>query len=94
VFDELAQRAKDLARTAEHRAEVHEQLPAHPLSCPDHAERKRMLAAARVAAQASTLTAEQIAKLDNLTPAAGDHHNEAQAAHLPPFPRGAAVGRV
>jgi aryl-alcohol dehydrogenase-like predicted oxidoreductase len=28
------------------------------------------------------LTPEQIGKLDNLTPAAGDHHNEAQAALL------------
>ena len=30
------------------------------------------------AADAIELTAEQIAKLDNLTPPAGDHHNEAQ----------------
>jgi aryl-alcohol dehydrogenase-like predicted oxidoreductase len=30
------------------------------------------------AADAVELTPEQIAKLDNLTPAAGDHHNEAQ----------------
>jgi aryl-alcohol dehydrogenase-like predicted oxidoreductase len=31
-----------------------------------------------VAADTVALTAEQIANLDNLTPAAGDHHNEAQ----------------
>ena len=31
-----------------------------------------------VAADAVVLTAEQIATLDNLTPAAGDHHSEAQ----------------
>ena len=30
------------------------------------------------AADAVELTAEQIDKLDNLPPAAGDHHNEAQ----------------
>jgi aryl-alcohol dehydrogenase-like predicted oxidoreductase len=30
------------------------------------------------AADAVALTAEQIARLDDLTPAAGDHHNEAQ----------------
>ena len=31
-----------------------------------------------VAADAVELNAEQMAKLDNLTPAAGEHHNEAQ----------------
>lgn len=31
-----------------------------------------------VGADAVELTAEQVAKLDNLTPAAGEHHNEAQ----------------
>jgi aryl-alcohol dehydrogenase-like predicted oxidoreductase len=31
-----------------------------------------------VAADAIELNAEQMAKLDNLTPAAGEHHNEAQ----------------
>jgi aryl-alcohol dehydrogenase-like predicted oxidoreductase len=31
-----------------------------------------------IAADGVTLTAEQVAKLDNTTPAVGDHHNEAQ----------------
>jgi aryl-alcohol dehydrogenase-like predicted oxidoreductase len=31
-----------------------------------------------VAADAVELTAKQTARLDNLTPAAGDHHNDAQ----------------
>ena len=35
-----------------------------------------------VAADEIVLTAEQIAKLDNLTPPEGDHHNEAQMQML------------
>jgi aryl-alcohol dehydrogenase-like predicted oxidoreductase len=35
-----------------------------------------------IAADGIQLTPEQIAKLDNLTPAAGDHHNEAQMQML------------
>ena len=35
-----------------------------------------------VLADRVTLTAEQVAQLDNISPAAGDHHNEAQMAML------------
>jgi len=35
-----------------------------------------------IAADGIELTAEQIDKLNNLTPAAGDHHNEAQMQML------------
>ena len=35
-----------------------------------------------VAADALTLTAEQLAGLDALTPPAGDHHNEQQMAMI------------
>jgi hypothetical protein len=50
LFDELGQRAEELADTAKHSAEVHEQMPAHLWSSPDHAERERMLADAEQAA--------------------------------------------
>ena len=53
LFEELGQRAEDLARTVEFSAEVHAQMPAHLLIPPDHAERARRLAAAeRAAAEA------------------------------------------
>jgi hypothetical protein len=53
LFEELAERAEGLARTAELSAEVHAQMPAHLLTPPDHAGRDRMLAAAeRAAAEA------------------------------------------
>ena len=35
-----------------------------------------------VAADNIDLSAEQLEKLDNLTPPAGDHHNEAQMAMI------------
>jgi len=38
--------------------------------------------AENIAADTITLTAEQVDKLDNITPPAGHHHNEAQAALL------------
>lgn len=38
--------------------------------------------AENIAADSLELTPEQIAKLDDLTPATGDHHNEAQMAML------------
>jgi hypothetical protein len=50
LYEELAQRAEEIARTAEHSAEVHARMPSHMLSHPDHAERERMLAAAEHAA--------------------------------------------
>jgi hypothetical protein len=53
LFDQLRQRAEDLARTAEFSAAVHAKMPAHLLNPPDHAERDRRLAAAeRAAAEA------------------------------------------
>ena len=50
LFDQLAQRAEEVARVAEYSAQVHEQLPSHLLSPPDHVERDRTLAAAEHAA--------------------------------------------
>jgi hypothetical protein len=53
LFDALARRADEVAEAAEHSADVHERLPPHVLSPPDHLERDRMLAAAeRAAAEA------------------------------------------
>jgi len=53
LFEELAQRAEDLARTAELSAEVHAHMPTHLLHPPDHPGRERVLAAAeRAAAEA------------------------------------------
>jgi hypothetical protein len=50
LYEELAQRAEEIARTVEHSAEVHAKMPTYLLSQPDHAERERMLAAAEHAA--------------------------------------------
>ena len=44
--------------------------PRHQARGPGRGERRRR--------RVSSSTAEQLARLDNLTPAAGDHHNEAQ----------------
>jgi hypothetical protein len=63
LFDELAQRAEELARTAELGAEVHAQLPSHLVNPPDHAERERILAAAERAA-AEAYRAHQVPPTD------------------------------
>ena len=53
IFEELAHRADEIAQSAEYSADVHERLPPHLLSPPDHVKRERLLAAAeRAAAEA------------------------------------------
>jgi hypothetical protein len=63
LYEKLAQRAEDLAQTAELSAAIHAQMPPHLLSHPQHAEQEQMLAAAERAA-AKAYRAHQVPPSD------------------------------